>query len=453
MNLDRILLEIPFRTGYTPQSWKTGIDCEIPKKEGSNRVTKLRTILLFEADCNHLFKVFGRRRMHQAEKSGTIAPEQYGSRKHKSSILHAVNKQLSFDIIRQQKSDAALLVLDAKSCYDCISPPIASLALKRQGAPQSMIDVLFLTLDEMTHFIRTAYGDSDITYCRLRDRFHGIGQGNGAGPMIWVMVSTPILNRMQTQGLGASITNPDTDKVVMVTAFAFVDDTDIVQQINNSLEPVVEVQECLNNWNDGLLATGGALVGSKSNWYMILHEWRNNKWSMKSMDKAPGDIKVTNPTGLSECIKRLEPHESVSALGIMFTPNGSMKCEVAYIRKKAEKWTEQVCCGFLKKHEAWYSINLCIMKSIEYPLLATTMSKCNIDFILAPILSAGLPKMGVCRNISRKLVFSTFKYQGLGLVHPFILQGLRKLLLMVEQNDSLPLLYHLKHTSWAMTRI
>jgi hypothetical protein len=91
MNVDRQLLEIPFRTGYTPKRWKVGIDCEIPKKAGSNRVTKLRTILLFEADCNHLFKVFGRRLMVHAEQAGTIAPEQYGSRKHKSSILHAVN--------------------------------------------------------------------------------------------------------------------------------------------------------------------------------------------------------------------------------------------------------------------------------------------------------------------------------------------------------------------------
>jgi hypothetical protein len=41
MNIDRLLLEIPFRTGYTPSRWKTGIDCEIPKKANSLRVTKL----------------------------------------------------------------------------------------------------------------------------------------------------------------------------------------------------------------------------------------------------------------------------------------------------------------------------------------------------------------------------------------------------------------------------
>ena len=45
--------------------------------------------------------------------------------------MHAINKQLVFDIARQSKQSLALLVLDAKSCYDRIAPPIASIALKR----------------------------------------------------------------------------------------------------------------------------------------------------------------------------------------------------------------------------------------------------------------------------------------------------------------------------------
>jgi hypothetical protein len=171
------------------------------------------------------------------------------------------------------------------------------------------------------------------------------------------------------------------------------------------------------------------------------------------LSDIPGDITIPNHVGKPEPLQRLEPHKSVLALGIMFNPMGSMTEEVQYLRSKAEKWAEQVRSGFLKKHEAWYSINLCIMKSIEYPLLATTMSKSQIDYVLAPILRVGLPKMGVCRNISRKLVFSNFKFQGLGMVHPFVLQGLRKLMLMVEQTSSLPLLQHVKQTSWAMTRI
>jgi hypothetical protein len=127
VEVDRLMLEIPFRTGYSPRRWKVGIDCMIPKKVDFLQVTNLCTILLFEADCNHLFKIFGRRMMLHAEQAMTISTEQYGSRKRKSSIMHATNKQLVFDTIRQCKLNATLLVLDAKSCYDRISPPKASL--------------------------------------------------------------------------------------------------------------------------------------------------------------------------------------------------------------------------------------------------------------------------------------------------------------------------------------
>jgi hypothetical protein len=39
------------------------------------------------------------------------------------------------------------------------------------------------------------------------------------------------------------------------------------------------------------------------------------------------------------------------------------------------------------------------------------------------------------------------------MVHPHVLQGLLKTTLMLQESHSLPLLEHLKHTSWSMARI
>jgi hypothetical protein len=68
-----------------------------------------------------------------------------------------------------------------------------------------------------------------------------------------------------------------------------------------------------------------------------------------------------------------------------------------------------------------------IWKSIEYPLLATLLSKSELDRIISPILCTGLPRSGIMRNISRDLVFAKECHQGLGIIHPFVTQGLRKL--------------------------
>jgi Reverse transcriptase (RNA-dependent DNA polymerase) len=166
----------------------------IPIKADSIRVDKLRTTILMEHDYNFFNKLVGKWVMANAERAGSIASEQFGSRKQKSSIQHAISKQLTTDVLRQDKKHFCLLTLDAKLCYDRIAQPIASIALKRQGATKNMVRAMFRTITKMRRCIRTSYGDSNVFYSKENFKFHGILQGNGAGPAIWVMISTPMLD-------------------------------------------------------------------------------------------------------------------------------------------------------------------------------------------------------------------------------------------------------------------
>jgi hypothetical protein len=87
--------------------------------------------------------------MYNAEKAKSIAAEQFGSQKSKSSINHAINKQLTIDILRQDKKSYSLITLDAKSCYDRIAQPSASLAMKRRGTTDNMAKLMFDTIAKM----------------------------------------------------------------------------------------------------------------------------------------------------------------------------------------------------------------------------------------------------------------------------------------------------------------
>ena len=438
--VDRILCEIPLQTGYSLSRWQTCIDVMIPKKKDSLKVTKLRTICLMEADFNFINKLIGRRALANAEDFNDIAIEQFGSRKAKSAIIHAINKQLVFDIARQRKQAVALLVLDAKSCYDRIAPPIASLALKRWGMAQSNIDMLFNSISNMSHYIRTSYGNSADTYSQQDTPFHGVLQGNGAGPAIWVAVSSPLLDRMRAEGCGLQMSSINKAEVKQIVGFAFVDDCDLLQSLpDNEDDDLKVIQHSLDTWVESLRSTGGTLVPEKSNWFKMRFVWKRNKWKIRSSERSSTqpELQMINDSGRREAIQQLDANASILALGVQFSPSGQMKDQFQVLKGKASAWAESVRCGHLRRHEAWQALITTVFKTIEFPLPSTTLSFQQCDDIVSPILTIGLPAAGICRHISRNVAFSSITYKGLGLKHPFFTQGIHKLILLLDANLSL----------------
>jgi hypothetical protein len=204
------LTNIPIKSRYVPSRWKKCTDIMILKKSGNTMLNALRTIVLFPVDCNFAFKHIGREMMKLGEKTKTIAPEQYGSHNGHHAIDLAVNMVLTNDILCQLKRTGAACCNDAKSCYDLIGHTQASIYMQRLGVPKHAISCLFGTLQSATHQVRTAYGDSDFTYGGNTNEtpMHGVGQGNGAGPAIWAVVSTPILNMLRSKGFGCEFISP-----------------------------------------------------------------------------------------------------------------------------------------------------------------------------------------------------------------------------------------------------
>jgi hypothetical protein len=448
VELDRWMAEVSLCSGYALNRWKKGIDVMIPKKNNSLRAEQLRTIVLMEADFNFLNKLAGKRIMANAEQSGSIADEQFGSRKSKSAINHAINKQLALDIMRQQKKKFTLVILDAKGCYDRIAPPIASISLKRQGTPSSYVMMLFSTIREMKHFIRTAYGDSRDFYHQQDVPFHGILQGNGAGPTIWAMVSSPLLDRMREKGHGIKIES--SEGTITIPAFAFVDDTDLVQD-NEGDEGIESTQHAVSEWEDALRATGGLLVPHKCKFFVVAHEWANDKWKIVDTVQSQVELRILDDEGRSHPIQQLTATSSELALGIMFSPSGNMTAEMKYLQDKATSWADKVRSGQLSHREAWYCLNATVLRAIEYALPATTLTFRQLNSVMQPILNIGLPRSGICRKTSRSLVFAPVKYQGFGIRHPFIGQGIYKIRSLFDTRQQLS--QKLIDVSWSHTMV
>jgi hypothetical protein len=333
------LTSIPLRTGYPLKRWKKCMDVMILKKSGITSLHSLRTVCLFATDCNYAFKHIGREMMRHAERNAALAPEQYGSRKRRRATNLATNKALTYDIIRQLKWPAAVCSNDAKSCYDLIGHTQASLAMQRMGVPRAAIDCLFTTLQNATHKVRTGYGNSSGHYGGQAwvIPFHGIGQGNGAGPAIWAVVSTPLLNTLRELGFGFQYATPASNIPINFSGFAFVDDTDLLQVLSHETS-VTEVrqrlQEAIDLWERGLSATAGAIVPEKTFWYLIDFIWNSGDWRYKSISECPGEVSAKDIQGNRLTLRRVEVDKAEETLGVYLAPSGSKDGQIKKITEK-----------------------------------------------------------------------------------------------------------------------
>ena len=173
--------------------------------------------------------------MELAKKLNLLPDEQTGSIKGHRSNITALNKVLTNDLIRARRLPSIIILNDAKSCYDRIVLWIAVLALRRLGTSTPASLEMMRTLQTVKHKICTAYGDSKGDYGGpfLSKPLQGVGQGNGAGPAIWVAISTVLLTIMRQRGYGLSILSTLSFSALVMEGFAFVDDTDIIHSAND----------------------------------------------------------------------------------------------------------------------------------------------------------------------------------------------------------------------------
>ena len=324
---DALNQSLPYQFGFTPETWKTISDVEILKKTGVYDIEGMRTITLMNSEFNINNKKLGRDMMQHAEQHHLLAPEQYGGRKHHRSIIAALNKRLTMDLLRLRHQTGALCSNDAKSCYDHIVHSFASIAMRRLGAHPQAVTCMLSTLQQAKHHIVTAFGISDSHFTsHPYPPLQGLGQGNGGAPAGWTAVSTPLINMMRTSGFGINLLSALSTALLSFVCYAFVDNTDIahcssLQATANDI--VQEMQEVVDYWEGGLRTTGGALRVDKSFWYLIDFIWRNNEWQYASSEDSPGELSVRGVSGEREHLERVEPSEARETLGVYLSMDGN----------------------------------------------------------------------------------------------------------------------------------
>ena len=456
------MAEIPFRTGYGPNRWKGATQVMILKKAGLNRIDKLRTIVLYEADFNHNNKWFGRQLMRHTKKFKLMSKEQY-SVPGKKSIDHALNRRLIFDIIRYKKTSLAMTSCDLKSCYDRIAHTPATLAIVGYRYLPTPIFSMFNCIQNMRWTTRTVYGDSEKTFGGSDPGYkfkpQGMGQGNGAGPSVWSTVSSRMFEVLHKNNHSTRFHSPlSKGSKIDICGFAFVDDSDIIAGLNNSNDPettVNKMQRVIDCWEGVAKTTGGALEPSKSWWYLIHFQWNDGKWKYGNLSNVLNDTLTARDKNNNRVeLQYLPSDKAQTMLGVELAPDGNNDLQFQTLLQKAKDNAELIrTSGHLLHSEAWIALTTMAIKSIEYGLPASTFTEKQLTSIMTPLLQVYLPRSGIQRNIKRDLLYGPISLQGFGLHNPYLTQGIAQITDIIDHQWKNTITGKLIHQSLEHLRI
>ena len=142
-------VSLALKKGIALERWSKGLSVMLEKMFGVRLVSKLRAILLMEADFNAMNKeVYGVRMMDNARRYKLI-PEAIFSKQNRTADDGGLAKTLFYDIARQTRTPAAIASVDASNCYDRIAHAMASLIFQSFGVESMAVSAMLETIREM----------------------------------------------------------------------------------------------------------------------------------------------------------------------------------------------------------------------------------------------------------------------------------------------------------------
>jgi hypothetical protein len=140
---------------------------------------------------------------------------------------------------------------------------MASLIFQSFGVEATTVAAMLEMIQEMKFFLRTAYGDlKDFARLSVEIKMQGLGQGNGASPAGWCVISIMILRAHGAKGHGAQFIAAMSQVRWSLLAILYTDDTDLLHLNMEGDKSVQEVslalQQSIENWGKLLIATGVA---------------------------------------------------------------------------------------------------------------------------------------------------------------------------------------------------
>lgn len=418
---------IALKRGILLERWAQGLSVMLEKVPGCSLITKLRSILLMEADFNCANKILYGYRMLRVVRDHHFMPDEIFSEKNRMADDGTLSKVLFYDLVRQSRRPAGLSSVDAENCYDRIAHAVASLIFQAFGVPQETVGSMLRTIQEMKFFLRTAYGDStSASQSSISIKTQGLCQGNGAAPAGWAVVSITILHAHKKKGHGMKILCPITNLKGHIAAILYVDDTDVIHLDLGTEETVEEaherLQESVISWGNLLIATGGALKPSKCFYHLISFDFNERgEWKYsENHTKEHLQISIPLPDDSMTTIEHLSAVTANKTLGSMTCPAGDNTGAITQMKEKAQEWLEKAQQAKLSRRNLWFLLDRQFWPKVSFGLCNNTGTFEELSECLQNIYWQIVPLGGLRSSVKREIRQLGTGFYGGGCPHPGI---------------------------------
>ena len=73
-------------------------------------------------------------------------------------------------------------------------------------------------------------------------------------------------------------------------------------------------------------------------------------------------------------IKQLDVSDTYETLGVFIAADGNHREQLKIMKEQARNWADRIRTSFLSENESVQALHSTILKKLEYPLLAMTLS-------------------------------------------------------------------------------
>ena len=241
---------------------------------------------------------------------------------------------------------------------------------------------------------------------------------------------------MRSKGYGVAFQTAISDEKIELIGGMFVDDGTYFQHApSNKGKDVVSLTQEAQSYLRGLFwATGGAIHPKKSFWWLINFTWNVGVPSLKKK-AAINQIRIHDKNGTLVALPQCNFNESRKILGVHLAPQDEGKGQTKALKQKANTWATHASTRKINPTYAWAGLNTGIMKGIEWPIPACTLSQQQCKSIMSGILKVGLRAAKIQWRLPRAILYGSPEVLGIGYKHLYTTMGISRLLALINHSS------------------